>query len=291
MTYPNEGFDKIAVNFIRIETFCTKCRITFPFRSKLYNHLKNSCLKTFLHSFFTQTALSISIIAFKIVHQSFNSRLAFSGLTYTIVLITFTPEHLPLDSNIDLTTCFDIRCGVILVDKTWLSKCLLMQKINIMLTPLKVWKIRASKHKSGEFAALSLYFPSKNDMGQWVYASLTCKIHLIKDLRANLLIGNNIMSLKGFIIDIKRRSVFIENCGVTVPIHARQTGQFLIRRLLASQETVIFFYSEAMVSLIPLALPNVLNFLFYLAIHNNLILFTHLIDHHTSKVLVKNTSN
>lgn len=279
------------MNFVSIETFCTKCRTTFLFISKLHNHLKSSCLETFLHSFLTQTASSISIIASKTVHQSFSFRLAFNGLTYAIALITLTSKHLPPDSNLDSTTCLDTRCGVILVNKTWLSKCLPMQKINIMSTPLKVGRIRASKHKSGEFAALSLYFPSKNNADQRVYASLTYKIHLVKGLRANLLIGNNIMSLKGFIIDVKRRSVFIESCGVSVPIDARQTGQFLIRRLLASQETVVSSYSEAMVSLVPLALPNNRNFIFHPATQTNLTLFTHLINHQTSKVLVKNTSN
>lgn len=76
-------------------------------------------------------------------------------------------------------------------------------------------------------------------MGQLVYASLTCEIHLFKGLRANLSIGNDIMSPEGFIIDDKKKSVFLRSCGVTIPIDARQKGQFLIRRLLASQEIVV----------------------------------------------------
>lgn len=96
-----------------------------------------------------------------------------------------------------------------------------MQKVNTMSTLLKIRGISASKHKSGEFATLFLYFPEKNNAGQQVYASLTYEIYLVKGLRANLLIRNNIMSLKGFIIDIKKRSVFIESCEVTVPIDVR----------------------------------------------------------------------
>ena len=160
-----------------------------------------------------------------------------------------------------------------------------------MSTPLKVRGIEVSKYESGEFATLFLYFPSRDNAGQQVYASLTCEIHLVEGLRANLLIGNDIMSPEGFIIDIKRRSVLIGSCGVTVPIDARQRGQFLIRRLLASQDTVIPPRSEAIVSLVPLPLLNDQDFLFHPSAQINLTLFTHLVDHQTSKVLVRNTSS
>lgn len=159
-----------------------------------------------------------------------------------------------------------------------------------MSTLLRVKGIRSSKHELEEYAALFLYFPGKNDAGQQVYTSLTCEIHLVKGLKANLLIGNNIMSPKSFIIDVKRKSLFIGSYGVTVPIDARQRGQFLIRKLLASQETMVPPCSEAMIPLIPLPLPDNRNFLFHSATQANLTQFTHLVNYQTLKVLVKNTS-
>ncbi len=160
-----------------------------------------------------------------------------------------------------------------------------------MSTPLKVKEIGASKHEFGEFTALFLYFPGRDNVGQQVYASLTCEIHLVESLRANLLIGNDIMSPEDFIIDIKRRSVLIGSCEVTVPIDARQKGQFLTRRLLASQDTVVSPCSEAMISLIFLPLSDNQDFLFHPSAQINLTLFIHLVDHQTSKVLVRNTSS
>ncbi len=93
-----------------------------------------------------------------------------------------------------------------------------------MSTRLKVRGIRFSKHEFEEFAILFLYFLGKNDGGQQVYTSLSCEILLVESLRANLLIGNNSMSPEGFIIDVKRKSVFIGSCGVTIPIDIRQRG-------------------------------------------------------------------
>ena len=78
---------------------------------------------------------------------------------------------------------------------------------------------------------------------------------------------------------------------MTVPIDARQRGQFLTRRLLSSQETVVPPRSEAMILLVPLALLDNRNFLFHSATQANLTLFTYLVDHKTLKVLVRNGSS
>ncbi len=126
VSYSNEGFDKVTVNFVGIETLCTKYRATFPSRSKLHNHLKSSCLETSSPSLLAQAPSPIPVIASKAVHQSFGSGLAFRGWTYATTLITLTLEHLLPDSDPDSTACLDTGCGVTLVDKAWLSKCLPM---------------------------------------------------------------------------------------------------------------------------------------------------------------------
>lgn len=136
-----------------------------------------------------------------------------------------------------------------------------------------------------------MYFPSEDDISQQVYASLTCEIHLVKGLRANLLIGNDIMSSENFVVDVKRKNVFIGSCNVTVPIDARQREQFLTRKLLASQETVVPPRSETMVPLVPLLLPDNRDFLFHPATQVNLTLFTHLVNYQTSKALVRNNTS
>lgn len=141
---------------------------------------------------------------------------------YATASITLTLEHLPPSSDPDSLACLDTGCRVTLVDQDWLLKHLPHQKISTMSTSLKVRGIGASKHESAEFAALSLYFPGKNDAGQLVYAALNCEIHLVKGLQANLLIGNDILSPEGVVIDISRKSALIRSCVVTISINAKQ---------------------------------------------------------------------
>ena len=156
---------------------------------------------------------------------------------------------------------------------------------------MKVRDISASKHESLEFAALSLYFPGKNDVGNLVYASLQCEIHLVKGLRANLLIGNNIMSPKAMVINPKKKTALIGVCGVIIDVNTKQRGQFLAKRLLTSQESIISPCSEAMIFLMKLPLPDNRDFLFHPTPQANLTLYSHIMDYETTKILVRNTSD
>ena len=170
--------------------------------------------------------------------------------------LTLAPEHLSQGSDPDTTACLDTGCGVTLVDKHWLLKRLPNQKINTMSSPLKVRGMGASKHESSEFAALSLYFSGKNNVGDLVYAALQCEIHLVEGLYANLLIGNDIRSPEAMVIDLGKKTALIDACKVTINVNTKQRGQFFARKVLTSQDSVIPPRSEALISLVKLPLPD-----------------------------------
>lgn len=81
MAYSDESFNKIVVNFVKIEVLYTKYRVIFFSRLKVHNYRKSSCLELTLSSLLTSATSSIPIIASKAVYQSFGSGLAFTGWT------------------------------------------------------------------------------------------------------------------------------------------------------------------------------------------------------------------
>lgn len=95
-----------------------------------------------------------------------------------------------------------------------------------MSTPLKIRGIRSSKHKSAQFAEVTLFLLGENVEGQHIYALFKCELYLVKDLRANILVENNILAPEGFILNFKRDHAIVESCRVTIAIKARQRGQF-----------------------------------------------------------------
>lgn len=155
---------------------------------------------------------------------------------------------------------------------------------------LKVRAIGASKHKSAKFATFLLYFSGKNNAGQLVFVTLKCEIYLVEELWVILLIGNNILSLESVVIDISGRKALIKSCRVKTTINTKQQRQFFAKKLCASQKTVVLSYSKAMVFLYQVFLLDNWDFFFHCTIQTNLTLYSYIVNHETSKVLVKNAS-
>ncbi len=124
-----------------------------------------------------------------------------------------------------------------------------------------------------------------------VYASIKCELYLVEGLRANILIGNNILAPEGFVINIGLGYAIVRSCGIKITIRARQRGQFLRRKLFAKKDGVVPLRSKAMIPLLPISLLDDRDFLFHLTAQANLTLFAHIIHHDTTKVLVQNTSD
>lgn len=108
-----------------------------------------------------------------------------------------------------------------LVHKNWLLRQLPRQKIKEMSIPLKVREIGASKYESAQFAEVSLFLPGETNKGQKVYASIQCKLYLVKGLRANIFIGNDILALESFMLNVGLSHALVGSCRVKITIKAR----------------------------------------------------------------------
>lgn len=78
---------------------------------------------------------------------------------------------------------------------------------------------------------------------------------------------------------------------VTIPVNAKQYRQFCRRKLLASNNNMVPPNSKKMIFFAPVSLPDNCNFIFHPTIQANLILYTHIINYTTTKILVSNTSD
>lgn len=122
-----------------------------------------------------------------------------------------------------------------------------------------------------------------------VYALFQCEIHLVEGLCANLLIGNDITSSEAMVINSGKKTMLIGPYGVIINVNAKQRGQFLAKKLLTSQESVIPLCSEAMIPLVKLPLLDNRDFLFYRTPQANVTLYFYIMDYETTKILVRNT--
>lgn len=86
--------------------------------------------------------------------------------------IIFDSAILPGIGNPDTLVYLDTGYRVSLVDKTWLAKKHLFQKIRTILVPLKVRGIGASRHELKKFALTALYMPGLDKRGSKVYSCI-----------------------------------------------------------------------------------------------------------------------
>lgn len=96
---------------------------------------------------------------------------------------------------------------------------------------------------------------------------------------------------ENFIIDLEKKTTLIRSCKIIIPISVRQRGQFLMRKLLTSEISMVLPRSEAMIRLVAVSVPDDRDFLFHPTVQPNLTLFAYIIDQHTSKVLIRNASD
>lgn len=109
---------------------------------------------------------------------------------------------------------------------------------------------------------------------------------MVKVLRTNILIGNDIFAPKNFVLNVGLGHVIMESCGIKITIRVRQSSQFLRKRLIAKKDRVISPCFEAMILLLPVPLPDGRNFMFYPTAQVNLTLFIYIIHHNIIKVFV-----
>jgi hypothetical protein len=96
-----------------------------------------------------------------------------------------------------------------------------------MASPISVRGLGTSKHPSDEYAIVPMYFPGKDKDGNPVMAKITREVHLVDDLKANMLIGNDLIGPVEIAINVASKSAIraVENPG-------NSSGQHLVKFII-----------------------------------------------------------
>ena len=117
------------------------------------------------------------------------------------------------------------------------------------------------------------------------------KIHLIKNLKINMLFNNNILKLKNIVIDIVKKLIFINNIKVIIALKIRSIKNVVQRSIHLRKTIIISFYVEITVSVNYLNLSKFKNFLFKSNNNLNIFIYAYLINVFISIVIVRNNKN
>ena len=282
----NETF----ADFIEIETVCKRCQKTFSFNNKLHVHLRfDMCFKKQKNNSFTNQTCALFIESIEIIksNASFNDfefDVEFRNWNFLKTVLKF------FSTDEETHVCLDIECDATLCDKKFIINKLTDLQIQTMTTSLKVRDINFITHEINEFVMISIYFLDTNKFEKSALANITRKIHLIDDLKINMLIENDILELESFIIDVSKKTTTINNCEIIIDLFIRQRDLFVRRNILSNHRIIVSLDSQARISF-DYNISEERNFLFELSIESDCTMFHHLINSYISEVVMQNDSS
>lgn len=135
-----------------------------------------------------------------------------------------------------------------------------------------------------------MYFDDKNKSDDFVKIVIIREIHLIKDLKTNWLIKNDILKLKFIDIFISINPAYIESCDVPIFIvfNARFKSQHMF--VHSFKTTTILFEIKYVLRIHNITLSK-RNYLFKLTILANLLIYAYIINLDTKFILIRDENS
>ena len=114
--------------------------------------------------------------------------------------------------------CLDTSCGITLIDQKFLEKHTSDLAIQTMGSPVAVRGISAMT--TSEYVILTLYLPGTGPDSP-AEAKLTHEAHIMNKLKANILVGMDIMEPEKIDISLLSKTAYIGSCKVSILINVR----------------------------------------------------------------------
>ena len=186
------------------------------------------------------------------------------------------------DSN-----CIDFKVEIILMNEKFFNQKITNILIKIITTSISVKDLKTIKHSTNKYAMLSMYFSEINSFDISTKTVIIRKIHLIDDLKANLLIENDILDSKQVDIFNSTEIALIDTCDVTISITIRTEIKSQIKSIYVLKAVTMSSKSECLISIHHMFSLSDKDFLFE-SVEITLIIYAHLMNLKTSFILIRN---
>lgn len=210
----------------------------------------------------------------------------FRGWHYVTMAVSLTADR---EAN---SGCLDTGADITLVDRKFFQKQTIDKvPVRKMATPIIVRDIGSNRHSTDEYAILSMYFEGSKE-GKPVQAHIRREVHLVDELKANILIRTDVLGPEEVVLDLGKKKAFIGSCKVTIPIQVKAwSGKSVQRPVHILKTTIVPPLSTLAVPIHQLVtMPVGQDFLFE-PDDINISLYAHMVDTNTAAVIVQNDTS
>ena len=90
-----------------------------------------------------------------------------------------------------------------------------------MVSPLRIKGLESAIYDTNEYVLILIYISGIKQDGIKVLYRILREIHLIDNLKAYMLLGNNVIDSKRIVLDVAENKVYVRSCGITAIITSR----------------------------------------------------------------------
>ena len=215
---------------------CRRCHEKFASNNKLHYHVRR-CKQpvTEAHAY----AGSVTGNKPKTIRSSApadsSAGVGFRSWRYAKILASIA---MGLSEDFD-EVCIDTGCGSTMIDRQFLASKRPDYAAHVVKTsPMKVNGIGSASLSTSEKIALDLTIPGEAD-GDAARASFTRYAYIVDDLKAKLLIGNDILGPEDMVPHVGKGKLTIGSCGnFTTPLHVTPREGERVKRAVRSLAVV-----------------------------------------------------
>jgi hypothetical protein len=161
--------------------------------------------------------------------------------------------------------------------------------VHLMISSLIVRSIETNVHETKKYVNFSIYLSSRDDFIKLI--EIHRELHLVKELKVNMLIENDILRSKEIIIDIQQKTATIRSCEnliIEVKIHQRES--FVKRNVVSQFAILVSFDSYVKILYKVKDLFTDRDFLFESFSEVSISIYAHVIDARTIEIIIRNES-
>lgn len=235
----NCEFTFTVIFLIRRFIVCTFCKEKFLSNFRLHQHIsmcvsnkKSSIKRTVL---FSKLNLKV-IFVIKFTVSTFEEiEYAFRDFQYVTIKVSFNSNETKDE------ICLDTECIMTLEDRNYLKLHLLdyQSLVKLIRSFISIRDIDDVIHEFTKYFIITLYI-ERTLNNKSVLVSITREIHLMNNLKMNMLINIDILVSKRMILNMSHKILFIESCEkIEIEINVKVRKNVNIRRIVRVKDRTV----------------------------------------------------
>ena len=281
---------------------CRRCKAFFLSKNALHKHFKICFNAKTVHDKKENNVISISKNAITIYAETVFSNVVVFILRFNIDANKnietdydfkkwqYTSIEIALFSNTKFSSeCLNTKTEIILIDINFFKTQCKNISIRIMIFFIIVRNSNVNKHSTNKYVIIFMYFSNIDKNENSVKTLIIREIHLIENLKANVLIDNDVLNFEKFDIFISTSSAYIENCNVIIFISVNNRLNSKTISIHAIKTIIISSKSKQTIFIHKISLSN-RHYIFESA-NANFSIYSHIVNTITNVILIRNDEN